>query len=118
MRLNGVKRLDQDGSEAEYRKDIRPYMQPGRNRFEITFFPCVEEESLLLEEDMDDLSFTGHVAKSGFSIGIWQAPYLQLVRVTSSLSKSSPSKSGIMVVLFKVDVIYQTLLVNIGINQV
>nr|MCC4819898.1 hypothetical protein [Vibrio lentus] len=41
VRLNGVAVFDCDGSQVEYRKDIRPYMQSGRNRFEVLF---LEEE--------------------------------------------------------------------------
>ena len=52
VRLNGVAVFDCDGSQEEYRKDIRPYMQAGRNRFEILFLE--EEEGLLLEEDMEE----------------------------------------------------------------
>ncbi|MEZ8055581.1 hypothetical protein AB6E16_20350 [Vibrio atlanticus] len=108
VRLNGVAVFDCDGSEAEYRKDIRPYMQPGRNRFEILFLE--EEESLLLGEDMDDSISSQVVAKSDSRIGIWQAPYLQFVRnvkleqvVTEQIWHYGGGCE------FKVDVIYQTL---------
>lgn len=108
VRLNGVAVFDCDGSQVEYRKDIRPYMQPGRNRFEILFLE--EEESLLLEEDMDESVSSPAVAKSDSRIGIWQAPYLQFVRhvkleqvVTEQIWHHGGGCE------FKVDVIYQTL---------
>ncbi|MDA0143702.1 hypothetical protein OCT63_05540 [Vibrio sp. RW] len=108
VRLNGVAVFDCDGSEAEYRKDIRPYMQLGRNRFEILFLE--EEESLLLEEDMDDSVSSAAVTKSDSRIGIWHVPYLQFVRnvkleqvVTEQIWHHGGGCE------FKVDVIYRTL---------
>eukprot|EP01029_Cantina_marsupialis_P001442 TRINITY_DN1122_c1_g1_i3.p1 TRINITY_DN1122_c1_g1~~TRINITY_DN1122_c1_g1_i3.p1 ORF type:complete len:265 (+),score=27.96 TRINITY_DN1122_c1_g1_i3:274-1068(+) len=108
VRLNGVAVFDCDGSQEEYRKDIRPYMQSGRNRFEILFLE--EEEGLLLEEDMDELSSSPNIAKSDSRMGVWQAPYLQFVRnvkldqvVTEQIWHHGGGCE------FKVDVIYQTL---------
>ncbi|WP_299687583.1 hypothetical protein [uncultured Vibrio sp.] len=108
VRLNGVAVFDCDGSQARYRKDIRPYMQQGRNRFEILFLE--EEEGLLLEEDMDESASLQTIAKSDSRIGIWQTPYLQFVRnvkleqvVTEQIWHHGGGCE------FKVDVIYQTL---------
>ncbi|WP_261882131.1 glycosyl hydrolase 2 galactose-binding domain-containing protein [Vibrio pelagius] len=108
VRLNGVAVFDCDGSQEEYRKDIRPYMQSGRNRFEILFLE--EEEGLLLEEDMEEVALTTPVAKSDSRIGIWQAPYLQFVRHTKLeqvVTEQIWHHGGGCE--FKVDVIYQTL---------
>ena len=108
VRLNGVAVFDCDGSQEEYRKDIRPYMQSGRNRFEILFLE--EEEGLLLEEDMEEAALTTPVTKSDSRIGIWQAPYLQFVRHTKLeqvVTEQIWHHGGGCE--FKVDVIYQTL---------
>ena len=108
VRLNGVAVFDCDGSQEEYCKDIRPYMQSGRNRFEILFLE--EEEGLLLEEDMEEAALTMPVAKSDSRIGIWQAPYLQFVRHTKLeqvVTEQIWHHGGGCE--FKVDVIYQTL---------
>jgi hypothetical protein len=86
VRLNGVALFDCDGSEAEYRKDIRPHMQLGRNRFEILFLE--EDEDLLFEEDQLEICPLGeqgplsHPAPIKFDerIGIWKTPYLQFIR--------------------------------------
>ncbi|MGF1754716.1 hypothetical protein L4C33_14095 [Vibrio makurazakiensis] len=108
VRLNGVAVFDCDGTEAEYRKDISPYLQLGRNRFEILFLE--EEEGLLLEEDMEDSLPSDERVKSDSRMGIWQAPYLQFVRhvkleqvVTEQIWHHGGGCE------FKVDVIYQTL---------
>lgn len=108
VRLNGVAVFDCDGSQEEYCKDIRPYMQSGRNRFEILFLE--EEEGLLLEEDMEEVTLTTPVTKSDSRIGIWQAPYLQFVRHTKLeqvVTEQIWHHGGGCE--FKVDVIYQTL---------
>lgn len=80
VRLNGVALFDCDGSQAEYKKDIRPYMQLGRNRFEILFLE--EEEELLFEEDKLDLCPLGNKGYQKFDsrIGVWKEPYLQFIR--------------------------------------
>ncbi|MDE1329439.1 glycosyl hydrolase 2 galactose-binding domain-containing protein [Vibrio aestuarianus] len=81
IRLNGVALFDCDGSQPIYKKDIRPLMQLGRNRFEILFLEQ-EEEWLLDEEDAIELCPLGHhqVKKYDQRIGIWQQPYLQFIR--------------------------------------
>ena len=80
VRLNGVAVFDCDGSQAEYKKDIRPYMQLGRNRFEILFLE--EDEDLLFEEDQLELCPLGKQAyqKVDTRVGIWKVPYLQFIR--------------------------------------
>ncbi|EDP57353.1 hypothetical protein [Vibrio sp. AND4] len=80
VRLNGVALFDCDGSQNVYKKDIRPFLQMGRNRFEILFLE--EDEDLLLEEDKPELCTLvgqGH-KKSDERLGIWQQPYLQFIR--------------------------------------
>lgn len=80
VRLNGIALFDCDGSQAEYKKDIRPYMQLGRNRFEILFLE--EEEELLFEEDRLDICPLGEQSHQNFDsrVGIWKEPYLQFIR--------------------------------------
>ncbi|WP_394128007.1 hypothetical protein [Vibrio hepatarius] len=80
VRLNGVAVFDCDGSQAEYKKDIRPYMQLGRNRFEVLFLE--EEEELLFEEDQPEVCPLGELQyqKLDSRIGIWKEPYLQFIR--------------------------------------
>ncbi|NAX45061.1 MULTISPECIES: glycosyl hydrolase 2 galactose-binding domain-containing protein [unclassified Vibrio] len=81
IRLNGVALFDCDGSQAVYKKDIRPLLQLGRNRFEILFVEQ-EEEWLLDEPDLPQLCPLGHhaVKKYDERMGIWQEPYLQCIR--------------------------------------
>ncbi|UUM30927.1 glycosyl hydrolase 2 galactose-binding domain-containing protein [Vibrio japonicus] len=80
VRLNGVAVFDCDGTQAEYKKDIRPYMQLGRNRFEILFLE--EEESLIFEDDLLDVCQLGDQSYQPFDkrVGIWKVPYLQFIR--------------------------------------
>ncbi|HAS8560385.1 TPA: hypothetical protein ACGUP9_003824 [Vibrio vulnificus] len=80
VRLNGIAVFDCDKSQFEYRKDIRPYLQHGRNRFEILFLE--EEEELLFEEDRLALCELGANAyqPSDERMGIWREPYLQFIR--------------------------------------
>lgn len=80
VRLNGVAVFDCDGSQSEYKKDIRPYMQLGRNRFEILFLE--EEEDLLFEEDQPELCHLGEQQqqKKDSRMGVWEEPYLQFIR--------------------------------------
>lgn len=80
VRLNGVALFDCDGSQTEYKKDIRPHMQLGRNRFEILLIE--EDDDLLLEEDKLDICQLGEPVylKCDPRVGIWKAPYLQFIR--------------------------------------
>lgn len=80
VRLNGIAVFDCDGSQAEYKKDIRAYLQKGRNRFEILFLE--EEEDLLFADDQIELCSLGEQAYKPFDsrIGIWREPYLQFIR--------------------------------------
>lgn len=80
VRLNGVAVFDCDGTQSEYKKDIRPYMQKGRNRFEILFLE--EEEDLLLDDERAELCSLGgeEVEQHDSRIGVWKTPYLQFIR--------------------------------------
>jgi hypothetical protein len=79
VRLNGVAIFDCDNSKQSYRKDIRPLLQLGRNRFEILFLE--PDDDLLNEDDQDELCSLIQMKKSiqDQRIGIWQEPYLQLI---------------------------------------
>ncbi|PMH42518.1 beta-galactosidase [Vibrio sp. 10N.286.49.B3] len=80
VRVNGVAVFDCDGQELVYRKDIRPYLQLGRNRFEILFIE--EDEPLLLEEDrLVTCALNQPIVKQHDQrLGIWAKPYLQFIR--------------------------------------
>ncbi|AUI87029.1 beta-galactosidase [Vibrio azureus] len=110
VRLNGVALFDCDGKQATYKKDIRPYMQLGRNRFEILFV-AEEEEELLLDEDKSEEGLPVQVQyrKNDQRLGIWQEPYLQFIRnvrlervVTEQIWHHGGGCE------FKVDMYYQT----------
>ncbi|NVD07567.1 hypothetical protein FCU94_11765 [Vibrio sp. JPW-9-11-11] len=80
VRVNGVAVFDCDQSQSVYKKDIRPYLQLGRNRFEILFLEQ-DQDCLLEEQDvalcpLDQSPY--HPSDS--RIGVWQAPYLQFIR--------------------------------------
>ncbi|WP_260261502.1 glycosyl hydrolase 2 galactose-binding domain-containing protein [Vibrio intestinalis] len=80
VRVNGVAVFDCDGSQAQYKKDIRPYLQMGRNRFEILFLH--DDDDWLLDEDTEQVCPLGAQSEpnSDSRMGIWQAPYLQFIR--------------------------------------
>ncbi|MDP4495925.1 hypothetical protein Q9L41_08720 [Vibrio cholerae] len=80
VRLNGAALFDCDGSQAIYRKDIRPLLKPGRNRFEILFLEA--DEDGLLDEEESELCFLGEQDVPSYDqrMGIWKAPYLQCIR--------------------------------------
>lgn len=77
IRLNGSAIFDCDQTQDIYRKDIRPLLQPGRNRFEILFLE--QEEGLLLEEDREQLCSLTTARRYDPRIGIWREPYLELI---------------------------------------
>ena len=81
VRVNGVAVFDCDGTQASYKRDIRSYLQLGRNRFEILFLE--QDDDLLLEEEplesVCPLDQKNH-QKQDDRIGVWQAPYLQFIR--------------------------------------
>lgn len=81
VRVNGVAVFDCDKSQPVYKKDIRPYLQMGRNRFEILFLQD-EDDWLLAEEESNDLCHLGSAdyQSQDERIGIWQVPYLQFIR--------------------------------------
>lgn len=109
VRLNGVALFDCDATQNVYKKDIRPYLQLGRNRFEVLFLE--QEEDLLFEEDKLDMCTLGEqkVTPSDRRIGIWKAPYLQFikhVRLDHITTEQIWHYGGGCE--FKVDVYYQT----------
>lgn len=81
VRLNGVALFDCDGSQSVYRKNIRPLINPGRNRFEILFLE--QDDDWLVEEDMGSEMCSlsrDPVRHYDPRMGIWREPYLQLIR--------------------------------------
>ncbi|MCW8333205.1 hypothetical protein J4N42_12425 [Vibrio sp. SCSIO 43135] len=80
VRINGVAVFDCDGTQSLYKKDIRPYLQLGRNRFEVLFLE--QEEDWLLDDDSaTELCELGDApSKIDERMGIWQEPYLQFIR--------------------------------------
>ncbi|PKF80469.1 hypothetical protein CW749_05980 [Vibrio sp. vnigr-6D03] len=79
VRINGVAVFDCDGTQNRYKKDIRPYLQPGRNRFEILFLE--QDEDWLLDETPEICPLNSEpVLETDKRVGIWQAPYLQFIR--------------------------------------
>lgn len=80
VRLNGVALFDCDGSQRVYRKDIRPLLNPGRNRFEILFLE--QDEDFLIDEEPAQLCVLEASQAEPYDsrIGIWRAPFLQCIR--------------------------------------
>ncbi len=78
VRLNGVAIFDCDQTQNIYRKDIRPLLQLGRNRFELLFLE--PDEELLLEEDRKQICALGSAHHYDPKIGIWREPYLELMQ--------------------------------------
>ncbi len=80
VRVNGLAVFDCDGSKEQYKKDVRPYLQLGRNRIEILFLE--QDEDFLLEEQAQRLCALDKETyqKQDRPMGIWQAPYLQFIR--------------------------------------
>ena len=80
VRVNGVAVFDCDTTQAQYKRDIRPYLQLGRNRFELLFLE--QDEDFLLEDETDNLCAISReeYQKQDRPMGIWQAPYLQFIR--------------------------------------
>ncbi|EGU41700.1 hypothetical protein VII00023_16996 [Vibrio ichthyoenteri ATCC 700023] len=82
VRINGVAVFDCDSTQARYKRDIRPYLQLGRNRFEILFLEQEEDWLVEEEEQPQDLCPLGQECYQQYDtrIGIWQEPYLQFIR--------------------------------------
>lgn len=82
VRVNGVAVFDCDGTQATYRKDIRPYLQLGRNRFEILFLN--EDDDWLVEESEPVICPLGesYIQSHDKRMGVWQVPLLQFIRHT------------------------------------
>ncbi|MGF1721501.1 hypothetical protein L4D20_15790 [Vibrio kyushuensis] len=79
IRVNGEAVFDCEEFHESYRKDILPYLQLGRNRFEILFLE--QEEDWLLEDDEEiDTPFSLNESIEPESrIGIWYTPYLEVL---------------------------------------
>ncbi|MCK6263035.1 hypothetical protein KP803_07045 [Vibrio sp. ZSDE26] len=79
IRVNGEAVFDCDEFRESYRKDILPYLQLGRNRFEILFLE--QDEDWLLEEEQNELSHLSELLdkEDETRIGIWQTPYLEVL---------------------------------------
>jgi len=81
VRLNGVALFDCDGTQRVYRRDIRSDLNLGRNRFEILFLE--QDDDWLIDGDAEEelCSLEEHsVEPFDQRIGVWRAPYLQLIR--------------------------------------
>ncbi len=80
VRLNGFALFDCNGTQLVYKKDIRPYLLAGRNRFEVLFLE--EDDDLLFDEDKSALCAIDEPSYqlSDQRMGIWQEPYLQCIR--------------------------------------
>ncbi|WP_375751456.1 hypothetical protein [Vibrio sp. HN007] len=78
IRVNGEAVIDCDGTQLLYKKDIKRYLNEGRNRFELLFLE--QEDDLLLDEDLACPLGAPIPDKRDRRMGIWQAPYLQFVR--------------------------------------
>ncbi|KJY82063.1 beta-galactosidase [Vibrio galatheae] len=80
IRINGVAAFDCDRSQAEYKKDIRPFLQKGRNRFEILFL--LEDDDWLLDDAQDQelCQLGAEYHKHDERLGIWQVPRLLFIR--------------------------------------
>ncbi len=76
VRINGVAVFDCDGSQAVYRKDIKPYLKSGGNRIEILFLE--QEDEWLVETAVCDLGEPEAVPHDS-RIGIWATPYLEMI---------------------------------------
>lgn len=74
VRVNGVAVFDCDGSSREYKKDIRPYLQLGPNRFEILFLE--QEEDWLIDDEPEQRE---PIVATDSRMGIWMQPYLQFI---------------------------------------
>ncbi|CAM3719631.1 hypothetical protein VA7868_01864 [Vibrio aerogenes CECT 7868] len=82
VRLNGVALFDCDSSSICYRKDIRPMLKPGRNRFEILFLEPDDDWLIDASEALSPVCYLGknQQEKIDSRMGIWQEPYLQCMR--------------------------------------
>lgn len=75
VRLNGVAVYDCLGDGKEYRKNVRPHLQSGRNRIELLFLE--QDEDWLLEEDKNKGNYVGN---SLLPIEVASVPYLHFMR--------------------------------------
>lgn len=81
IRLNGEAVFDCDGSQLSYKKDIKQYLQLGRNRFEILFLE--QEDDWLIEDDKVCMLGNNLPLKRDTRLGIWQAPQVHFIRNVS-----------------------------------
>lgn len=79
VRVNGVAVFDCDGTQAVYKKDIKSYLQLGRNRFEILFLQF-DDDWLIEDEDQVCCLGANELNNHDPRLAIWQAPYLQFIR--------------------------------------
>jgi len=90
IRLNGFALFDCDQQQSVYKKNVLPFLQRGRNRFEILFLHKEEDDCLLENEapPYDEICFLEQPPYRFYDhrIGIWKEPYLQClhhIRLTS-----------------------------------
>ncbi len=108
IRVNGVAVFDCDGLQNLYKKDIRPYLQPGKNRFEILFVD--QDEDWLVDQPTRLCGLNPEpIVETDERIGVWQAPRLQFirnVRLDYVTTEQIWHRDGVCE--FKVNLYYQT----------
>lgn len=105
IRLNGEAVFDCDGSEVSYKKEVKRYLQLGRNRFEILFLE--QEEDWLLDDDVCRLG-DKPPRQRDHRLGIWQAPSLDFIRhVSLDYITTEQIWHDVGGCEFKVDLFYQ-----------
>ncbi|WGW00703.1 hypothetical protein QF117_07660 [Vibrio sp. YMD68] len=79
IRINGEAIFDCDDFQEHYRKDVLPYLQLGRNRFEILFLE--PDDDWLLDEEHDDIGNLTPIVSNDIEarMGIWHTPYLEVL---------------------------------------
>ncbi|WED21499.1 hypothetical protein L3Q72_12825 [Vibrio sp. JC009] len=77
VRINGEAVFDCDSTQLSYRKDIKRYLRPGRNRFEILFLEA--DEDFLLEDEVACPLGLALPKKRDKRMGVWEAPFLHFV---------------------------------------
>ena len=116
VRVNGVAVFDCTDRNERYRKDIKPYLQEGGNRFEILFLEQ-DDDWLLDDEEFDtqpelcllDMPNKAKDWLQSDEMGVWGESYLQFirhVRLEQITTEQIWHHSGCEL---KVDLYYQTL---------
>ncbi len=80
VRVNGVAVFDCDGSQYRYQKNILPYLQLGKNRFEILFLQPDEDYLVEPEETVCHLAYQTMARDPSAGVGIGQTPFLKLIK--------------------------------------